>query len=537
MRKSLFFSCTALVTLPILAYIFFYAGDKQSKSTANLKHLRVNLAEGEPPSIHPHRGSDVRARILGKSLFEGLTRVGEKGTSELAAAENVEIDPSRCLYTFTLRPHRWSNNEPVTAYHFENAWKRAVQPDSLCVRSDLFYIIKNAKKAKRSEVALDQVGVYAKDEKTLIVELNEPAPYFLDLISNPMFSPLYNEDAEPNCFNGPFVMGERKRGVKLQLVRSESYWDKAHVDIEKVSISMIPDAYSEFALFEKAEFDVMGNCFEDIPLDILPKAMSDTRFATQKISRIFWLYLNPLHPLFQSAKIRKAFSCALDRDHLVKNLLLGDIPCTTILPNNLTLLKESSDADANTAKAIKLFEEGLHELGLKRESLPPVTLSYGTYAFEKSLSQVLQEKWQNVFGIPISVEGLEWNILSDHMIHGKYDITTCTRHAMYEDPYYFLEIFKDKNSSYNFSRWENTKYKEILDRASKTTDLSEREKLLREAEVLLLEEMPVIPVHMQTCKYLTLNRLQKYRINNSGYVDFKAMQISDIPNKPEKLSR
>jgi oligopeptide transport system substrate-binding protein len=521
--KKLNLFLASLLVLP--AVFYFFARDRHNGQTILDKHLRVNLCEGDPTSLHPQRGSDIRARILGKSLFEGLTRIGTKKEADLAAAEKVEIDPSRRIYTFTLRPHRWSNGAPVTAYHFERAWKQAIHPDSLCGRSDLFYIIKNAKAAKMGELSLDQVGIHAKDEKTLVVELCHPAPYFLDLISHPLFSPLFNEEKEPTVFNGPFVIGKRQWGVVLELEHNPSYWDRANVSLQRVSISMITDIYTECAFFEKGELDVIGDCFDSLPFDMLPQAIKDPRFATQKISRVYWLYLNPSHPLFQSAKIRKAFSYGLDRNDLIENFLLGDVPCTTIVPNTLSLVGNDPFADGNLVKALELFEEGLRELGLTRETAPSITLSYCSYGSQKGLTQVLQERISRVFGIQVFAEGLDWNILSSNMVYGKYDIASCVRSALYEDPYYFLEIFKDKNSSYNFCRWENAEYKQILDLAAEATDLVEREKLLKKAEILLLEEMPVIPVYIDTCKYLTQKKLKGYNVNRSGYVDFKTMAL------------
>ena len=158
---------------------FFLSKEKGQHKEKFSQHLRVNLSEGDPTSLHPHLAADIRSRILGKALFEGLTRLTPKGKGELAAAEKVDVNDSFTRYVFSIRPHEWSNGEPVTAYQFEKSWKQAIHPDSICARGDLFYIIKNAKKAKRNELSLENVGIQALDEKTLVVELEHPAPYFL----------------------------------------------------------------------------------------------------------------------------------------------------------------------------------------------------------------------------------------------------------------------------------------------------------------------------------------------------------------------
>jgi oligopeptide transport system substrate-binding protein len=525
--KRIFYFLIAV--LGVFGGLFCVLGFSKNRSDQmkDVAHLRVNLSEGDPPSLHPHMGADIRGRILGKSLFEGLTRLAENGKGELAAASKVEISPSGTQYTFTIRPQLWSNGELVTAQNFEKAWKQALDPNSLCARSDLFYIIKNAKKARRGEVSTDEVGVKAIDDMTLFVELEHPAPYFLQLISHPIFSPLNREEKEPTVFNGPFRMGTWKRGTVIELVKNPTYWDAEHVQLQKVSISMVADPYTLFSLFEKGEFDILGDTFDTIPLDILPTVMQDHRFKTQEISKVYWLYINTTHPPFQSAKIRKALSYALDRKYLTEHFLIGDHPCSTVLPRTLSLLKENPEIDGNVQKARQLFEEGLKELGLTRETFPPIVLSYCMYGSQKSLSEFLQETLQKNLGIEVRLENYEWNVLQDHLIHGQFQLASCVRNALYEDPFYFLEIFKEKKYSYNYTGWENETYKQFLSLAASSPSVSEREQYLRQAEELLMDQMPVIPIYTDTCKYLPQDRVKGYRVNRSGYTDFKNISVTD----------
>jgi oligopeptide transport system substrate-binding protein len=523
MRAFLFFLSLAVAVFGLVLFISNRTAKTGMEVMSN--HLRVNLNEGDPPSLHPHRSVDLRGRMIGKALFEGLTRLNSRGEAELAAADKVDIDPSYMQFRFSIRPHRWTNGEEVTAYHFEKAWKLALHPHTRCARADLFYIIKNAKQAKCGEVPLDAVGIKALNATTLLIELQQPAPYFLALITHPIFSPVYDEGEEPTIFNGPFILGKWKHGSLFELERNMRYWDVENVKLQKVSISMIADTHTEYFLYEKGEYDVMGDCFDSIPMDLLPAAKNDKQFQTETISRVYWLYLNTETPPFHSAAIRKAFAYAINRGSLIKNFLTSDIACNTILPKTLTLLDEASVIEENQGKAIQFFEQGLQELGLTRETFPKITISYCTYGSQKSLTQILQENLRETLGIDVQIQAFEWNILSDHLIHGQFQIASCTRNAMYEDPFYFLEIFKEKSCSYNFSRWENKAYQQLLSNASSTVDMEKRNEYLREAERLLLNEMPVIPIYMDTCKFLLNEKLKGYAINRSGYVDFKGLSF------------
>jgi oligopeptide transport system substrate-binding protein len=524
MNRIIGFLVAAIVCSVAFAYLVLHKENNKenNKDSSFCPHLRVNLLEGDPPSLHPHLGADIRGRILGKSLFEGLTRLGDEGQGELAAAEKVELDPSCTRYTFHIRSHLWSNDQPVTAHHFEQAWKKAIHPDSICARADLFYTIKNARKVKCRELPLEEAGIKALDDKTFIVELENPAPYFLQLISHPLFSPLFNDDPEPTVFNGPFKISKWERGNVLELDKNLSYWDRQSVQLEKVSIFMVPDIHTEFALFEKQDLDIVGDCFDAFSLDVLLRAMDKPNFRTQEISRVFWLYINTTQFPFQSEKIRQAFAYALDRDFLTRNFLLGDIPCGTILPRTLTLL-EGESMDKNSAQALQLFEEGMQESGLTRETFPAITLSYCTYGSQKGLSELIQESLQKVLGIQVNIQNYEWNMLQENMVRGEFQLASCLRHAVYEDPLYFLDIFKSKGNSYNYARWENETYKSLLNLASATTDPSERKNYLSQAERLLTQAMPVIPIYTETCKYVTQDNIVGYHINRSGYTDFKSI--------------
>ena len=122
------------------------------------KTITLNLQEGDPPSLNPYVGVDLRSRCLYLHLYEPLMRRGQEGDLELAAAQAVEVDETQTKYTFHIRPHRWSNGESVTAHHFEKAWKYALRPGSHVFRADLFYPIKNAERVKKGELLEEFFG-------------------------------------------------------------------------------------------------------------------------------------------------------------------------------------------------------------------------------------------------------------------------------------------------------------------------------------------------------------------------------------------
>ncbi|PQV76374.1 ABC transporter substrate-binding protein, partial [Cronobacter sakazakii] len=80
-----------------------------------------------------------------------------------------------------LRDAKWSNGDPVRAQDFVYAWQRTLDKATAAEYAFILFDVKNAQKVNKGELPLDQLGVKAKDDKTLVVELEQPAPYFLEL--------------------------------------------------------------------------------------------------------------------------------------------------------------------------------------------------------------------------------------------------------------------------------------------------------------------------------------------------------------------
>jgi len=167
--------------IPIL--LLFAAASCQKKEHAGERQaIAINFSYS-PFTADPRKCTDPVTTTLNFMLYEGLTHLEADGTVSYALAERVKISRDKRNYLFFLRPAMWSDGSPLTAYHFEAAWKAALSPDFTSKSAHLLFPIKNAERAKNGECSLDEVGIEALDEKTLMVRLERPTPYFLELIS------------------------------------------------------------------------------------------------------------------------------------------------------------------------------------------------------------------------------------------------------------------------------------------------------------------------------------------------------------------
>ncbi len=486
----------------------------------NPKALSINLQEGQLPSLNPYVGVDLRSRCLYLGLFQPLMRKNSDGALECAAAESVEIDPTQTIYTFHIRPHTWSNGEPVTSSHFADAWRLALSPASSCIRANLFYPIKNGEKVKRGELPLQDLKVFTPDEQTLIVELEQPTPYFLDLAATSFFSPLFDcKEAEPAHFNGPFVVGECAPDQRLTFVKNPLYWDADSIELQEIHFTMVKDPMAALAMYERGELDVVGDPFSSLPLDSIPSLKHSGRLQSKSMARIFYLFLNTTAYPFHNKSLRRALALSIDRAEVVEQLFNGEEPSLSLIPKPLSLLP-SVDFEQGAEDPVLLFEQALQELQITREQFPTLTYSFAKLAGQKEFAEYLQQTWKEKLGINLEIECAEWN---RHLVKLKgkdFQIAPLHLTAIYPDLMFYLDIFRNKATLGNYSGWDSVEFTDLLKQSEMALDSAERALLLQKAEWALFQEMPVIPVFTQNFQYLTQDSLNLV-ISELGIYDFK----------------
>ena len=481
--------------------------------------LRLNFQEGDLPSLHPH---DLiiylRGISIAKSLFEGLTRIDPKGEVHLSGAESVDISGDRLQYTFTLRDNHWSNGMAVTAMQYEQAWKEALSPTSTCSRADLLYMIKNAADAKKGKVPVDSIGVKALDEKTLRVELAYPSPYFLELLSQPICAPLVDpKDKNQVLFNGPFTVDSWKKDSLLSLKANPHFWDKKNISLKQIEICMVQDIPTAYSLFEKGKLDWVGLPLSSLTADIVTHLKESNQLKSHAIDRAFWIFLNTQHVSLSSPSIRQALSLSLDRQAITDHILLGGTPLEKPIPP--ALLASHSVKGNHKREASELFEEGLKELGLTKETFPPLVITYSQQANRKQLAEYLQETWSHAFDIRVELQPQEWNVLRKNLEKGLFEISGSFEAAFYNDPLELLDRMASINPC-NFPQWTDPKYTKMIHSATYEKNPAKRAKILAEAEELLLEQMPFIPLCSDRFLFTHTEKLKGYAFDFVGAIDF-----------------
>lgn len=516
----------------ILAMIGFACQSSSNKNSTQVitRSLRLNIQD-DPQSLDPRKVRSLNGVTLTQMLFEGLTRINREETSELALAESVRISSDLKTYTFTLKSTVWSNGDPLTASDFVYAWKKVLSPDFPSDMAFQLYPIKNAKRIKEGVVPATELGVDALDERTLVIELEHPTPYFLELLSFPTFYPINQKVEESNpswayngktfVGNGPFQIVEWKHQDILSFVKNKQYWDAAHVALNAIEFLMLKEE-TEFKMFEKQELDWAGSPLSTLPSDVLETVKQSGQLKTKELLGTFFIRTNTTRPPFNHPACRKAFAFAINRQAIVDHVTQGNqLPATGLVPLSFRLQKHPYFVDADLTKARELLEEGLAALGMKKENLPEISLTYRSSERSHLIAQVIQQQWLEAFGIQIKLIPLEGKVYIDKISKLDFDLSTGDWHADFKDPINFLDVFRYKTGGSNNTQWENPRYATLLDKSSHTLDLQERMAIFAEAEQILIDEMPIMPIFHYTMLYMNQPYVKDVIVSSMGRIDLR----------------
>src|SRR5581483_6484098 len=278
---------------------------------------------------------------------------------------------------------------------------------------------------------------------------------------------------------------------------------------------------TELTMYENGELDWAGYPLSNLPTEALPSLEKQGKLHNFAISGTYYYVFNTKEFPFTNANIRKAFSLAINRRSIVDNVTqMKQIPAMSLVPPtiwNVTPYFKDNDL----AEARRLFELGLQELGITASDLPPLHLSYNTVVGHHKIAQAIQEQWHQAFGVQVKLENKEWKVFLDELTHHKFQIARMGGLANVNDPMTFLDYYRYLSNSNNLAQWSNLKFTQLLDEADVTLDEAKRFTLLREAEKVFIDEMPIAPIYFYNGNYLKKSYVKGIHLSDLNNLDLK----------------
>lgn len=522
-----------LVFALIIALLSTAAAGCLTARKSSGKVLRYS-AGTEPETLDPRKSTGSPEAICEAQIYEGLTTLAAGDIPAAATAEKWEISADGLTYTFHLRANaRWSNGDPVTAHDFEYSWKSTLSPALGAKYAYQLYYLKNGESYNKGQATADAVGVKALDDRTLQVVLEKPTPYFLTLAAFHTYYPVHrvtaaandNWAADPKTLvgNGPFRVTSWVHSSMLEFAKNEFYWDAVRVKMAKMEFALTDSATTELNMFENNQLDMGGN----VPNNEIPRLLKEGKVKVFPLLATYFYTFNVTRPPFDNVKVRKAFTLAIDRAAIVKNVTLaGQQPALAWVPPGLADAAPGSDfrktggdffADNDAASARRLLAEAGYPDG---RGLPPVTLIYNTSEGHKAIAEAVQEMWRKNLGVNVAIANQEWKVFINARTKGDYQLARHGWTGDYLDPMTFIDMFT-ADSGNNDPQYRNPAYEELVSRAKESNDQAVRMRLMHEAERLLMDDAVIAPVYYYTNTVLVKPNVKGYMRSVMGVIYFK----------------
>lgn len=528
MKKYIFFLFSFSLFISL-----FYIQKKRDTSAVTTQTLKVNISYS-PYSLDPRTSTDPVTATLHLMLFEGLTRLNQDGTTTLCLAKSYALSKDKMTYTFHLKKSCFSDGSPLTAYDFERSWKEAVSPDFIGRASELFFCIKNAKAIKLGDKE-KELGVVAKDEYTLQVTLNHPAPYFLNLLSYPTFFPIHRtfssqeSKGNPLISNGPFQLKNKINNNKICLKKNPFFHHQKRVQLTHIELDVVSDATTSFYLFQKEQNHWFGGFLEALPVDSIQEILTNYTLIEKPTTGFCFCSVNVTNPILSNLNIRKALYQAMNPPSLIQDFpilahetAMGPTPTQFWKTHNMKPLTIEINEDPLT-----LFNRGIDELGIDKKEFPSLNLIYFPCDAYKRIAQIFQQRLKSLLNIDLKLVVTPASEHYHKLSSQDYDLSISAWISQFNDPLNYLQRLNG-TSNKNHPGWINTSFTKLLDKSLWADNQTARIHLLHAAESLIAEQIPLIPLYHFNLTYLQHHALKGVHISPLGLTDFRYAYFEKI---------
>ena len=551
--KSLKFKklCAVLMAATISTSLFIGCGsDDKSTGTSGSgsaatsgQDLMFNLGE-DPETIDPTLNTSSGAGTIIVNAFEGLMLLDESEQPTYGAAENMEVSEDGLVYTFKLRQDgKWSDGEPVTANDFKYSWMRALDKATAAEYSYQLYYIKNAEKFYNGEVSADEVGIKVVDDYTLEVTLESPTLYFPQLLAFPTYAPLREDIVSANpegwatspetyICNGPFKLVKWDMKDQLVFERNENYWDASNVKLDSLTFKLVTDETTAYSELKAGNFDMVNS----VPTNEIQPGKEEGLVKISPYLGTYFFAINvgkqdtlndDVKKALSNKLVRQALNLVVDRQEIIDNVAKAEqVPAYSFVPKGIFNEDGSEFADKeyydptamdeNIAKAKELLKEAGYENG---EGLPTFELMYNSEGAHKDICQIIQQNWAEI-GVNVELTNQEWAVFLNTRQQGDYQISRHGWIGDYVDPMTFLDMWVTGGGN-NDCGFSNAEYDKLISDAKVETDAAKRTEMLRKAEDILMDEMPIIPIYYYTNVRAWNDNVKGIQCSTLGKIYFK----------------
>ncbi len=489
-----------------------------------------------PNTMDPQKASNIVDMQYLSPCVGLLYRLDSSGEIQPELARDYEVSDDQLTYTIHLRDEiKYSDGTPITAQDFVYGFRRVVKPDEASSAIYLFEDVcklKNAKEINEGELPVEELGIKAKDNQTLEIQLEEPCPYFLYVLAMVASAPCnerfvakcngkYATSPETMLASGAFYV-DRYEPLGIQVHYKPNPY---YIDDEKVNLSGM--TFRQVASTQQAEMAYQSGIMDVIAVsrDYLSLSLDDPNLKSVTGQTAYYMWCSFDNSKLQSRNIRVALSKAIDRDKMIKSYFrTGYDALTRIVPENCAHEPDGEDfagekdryaelSGYDPEEASNYWQKGLKDIGASELELDLITIGDN-----KEIMEILKNDLEKTLpGCTINVRTMPTAQFYDTVLKGDYELAAYGWGADCPDPNSFLELFVS-NSNSNSGHYNNPEYDALQRKAQKEKDPEKRFKILHQQEDMLMNDMVVIPLYAPGVSWLISDRTVGVEILPSGNV-------------------
>ncbi len=458
----------------------------------------------EPESLDPAIITGQSEGRIISALFEGLTAHDPQACVVPGVAERWKISSDGKRYTFHLRSNAfWSNGDPLTARDFVDSWRRTLDPTTASEYAYQLYYIRNAEAFNAGKLEdFSQVGVHATDNHTLIVELSNPTPFFIDLCGFPTLMPLHVKSIEKHgdnwikpgnlISNGAYILEDWRINHRIRLRANPHYWDRSHVDLQTVDILPTNKANTAFNLYHSGAADLLLDKGL-VPVMLLDSLRKRADFHTSPFLGNYFYRFNVTRKPFNDPRVRKAFAMATNKQRIVHEITrAGEQPADSLVPHGIPGYTPPQGLSYDPETARKLLSEAGFPDG---KGFPSIFLLFNSSDQNEAIATLIQDMLKKELSISVQLSQQEMKVYLNSMSRLDYDFCRASWVGDYNDPNTFLDMFVT-NGGNNRTGWSNAKYDSLIRMAAAELNPQKRMEIFQQAETILCrDELPILPLY------------------------------------------
>lgn len=393
-------------------------------------------------------------------------------------------------------------------------------------------------------VRAEDVGVEAVDARTVRIRLMRPIPFLAGLVAHQFFRPVPREAIErygdawtrPGNIvtSGPFVLETWRPYDRIIVVRNPHFWDAPRVRLDRITFYPLEDATTMMNLYKAGQVDAVYN-------HIPPAAWVDSLrgkkdYMDKPEAAIEFYTFNTTRPPMNDVRVRKAFNAAIDKAALAQYRRTAK-PLTAFTPEGIFPGYPRPAGDPfDPARARRLLVEAGYgnaagEFDPARFPIADVELSYNTTESNRQVAEFVQAQWRQNLGLVVPLKNMEWRTYMS--VKSRLEYKGLGRMGWvgdYMDPFTFLALFSTAGGD-NGTGWFDPTFVAMLEAANRETDPQTRYERLAEAEKMVLDVQPIIPLTTPATNWVKKPYVKGMFANPQTMHAWKFVYIEHDPSK------